>query len=105
MTFKSLFSVTLFLLLTVSACSPDKESLVGKYTAQGDDTEVVLTLAEDGRGTWSTDLDEISFKWSLNREGQVWLHTTDGGVISGVLNEQDLVFTLPGVGEFVFSRQ
>ncbi|MBU1248110.1 MAG: hypothetical protein KKB70_05390 [Proteobacteria bacterium] len=105
MTTKSLLPVALFLFLAFSACSPDKESLVGKYTAQGDATEVVLTLGEDGRGTWSTDLDEISFKWSLSQDGQVWLHTTDGGVLSGTHGEEGLVLTLPGVGEFVFSRQ
>lgn len=100
----TLFCMALLLLMLV-ACSQDKNTASGTYTAQGQDTEVVLTLSENGRGTWSTDTDEISFKWSLRKDGQLWLHTKEGGVVQGRLVEGQIALTLPGVDELVFSRQ
>ena len=93
------------LLLMLTACSQGKDSAAGTYAAQSPDTEVVLTLSENGRGTWSTDADEISFKWSLRKGGQLWLHTKEGGVVQGRLVEDQIALNLPGVDELVFSRQ
>jgi len=93
------------LLLTLAACSSDKETTAGKYIAQGKDTKVVLTLNEDGRGIWSTDTDEIPFKWSLRKNGQLWLHTKTGGVIQSKLIEGKIRITLPGVEELIFTQE
>ncbi len=107
MTFNS--TIRIFLLLAVvmslSACSQDKKSMAAKYTAKSNDMEIVLNLKEDGRGTWSTDTDEISFKWSIRKGEQLWLHTREGGVIQGRLKGKRITLTLPGVDELVFSRQ
>jgi len=105
MTYRHILPCILFLILTLAACSPSKDTVAGKYTAKGNDTEVVLTLKENGRGTWSTDMDEISFKWSIRKGGQLWLHTKEGGVVQGELVEGRIKLTLPGVDELVFSPQ
>ena len=93
------------LLLTLMACSPARETVTGTYTAQGEDTTVVLTLNENGRGLWSTDTDEIPFKWSLRKDGQLWLHTKTGGVIQSTLIDGKITLTLPGVEELLFTRK
>lgn len=93
------------LLVVLTACSPAKETITGTYAAQGKDTKVVLTLNEDGRGVWSTDTDEIPFKWSMRGDGQLWLHTKTGGVIQSRLVDGKIALTLPGVDELLFTRQ
>lgn len=92
------------ILLILAACAPSKDTVAGKYTAQSPDTEVVLTLDKKGKGTWSTDMDEIQFKWSIRKDGKLWLHTKEGGVIQGTIEEDTIKLTLPGVDALVFKR-
>lgn len=101
----AIFVCITILFMTVHACSPSKDTVAGKYTAQSPETEVVLTLNENGRGIWSTDTDEITFKWSLQKKGQIWLHTKEGGVIQGKIVEDQIKLTLPGIDELIFSKQ
>ena len=97
--------LTLVLVLTLAACSPqDADSIAGTYAARGD-TSIALTLNDNGKGTWSTDMDEISFKWSVREGGILWVHTREGGVIQGVARDGQVTLTLPGVGELVFERE
>ncbi|WP_285906634.1 hypothetical protein [Pseudodesulfovibrio pelocollis] len=106
MTLRTALACLLALALTLSACAPDREDhATGRYTAATGDTDIVLTLAESGRGTWSTDTDEITFKWSTPKADHLWLHTREGGVIQGRFNDGRLTIALPGVGELVFERQ
>lgn len=93
------------ILLLLAACSRNKDDVAGKYTARNGDTEIVLTLDKDGKGVWSTDMDEIRFKWSLRKNDRIWLHTREGGVIQGVIEDGGIRLTLPGVEELVFQRQ
>lgn len=95
----------LILLLILAACSPDRGSVAGSYTATTGEGEIVLTLNENGRGTWSTDTDEIPFKWSRPAPDQLWLHTREGGVIQGRMDDGRLTLALPGVDELVFERE
>lgn len=95
----------LSLSLTLAACSPDRGEAVGSYTAAAEDTEIILTLNANGRGTWSTDMDEIPFKWSLPESGQLWLHTREGGVIQGRIENGRVTIALPGAEELMFERR
>jgi len=105
MTLRTALPWLLLLLLTLAACAPDRGEAVGSYVADTEDTEIVLTLNDNGRGTWSTDTDEVPFKWSLPKAGQLWLHTREGGVIQGRIEDRRVTITLPGVGELVFERR
>jgi hypothetical protein len=105
MTLRTTLPWLLLLLLALAACSPDKGEAVGRYAAAADDTEIVLTLNDNGRGTWSTDMDEIPFKWSLPKPGQLWLHTREGGVVQGRIKDGRVTIALPGVEELVFERR
>lgn len=100
-----LLLLSLSLSLALAACAPDKGEAVGSYVASTDETEILLTLNANGRGTWSTDTDEIPFKWSLPRAGQLWLHTREGGVIQGRIENGRVTIALPGVAELEFERR
>ncbi|MGL1862031.1 MAG: hypothetical protein OCC46_05845 [Pseudodesulfovibrio sp.] len=91
--------------MVLTACSQDKGAVAGTYAAQSNETEIVLTLKDNGKGTWSTDLDEIEFKWSIRKGGELWLHTKEGGVIPGVISDDTITMILPGVDQLVFQRQ
>jgi hypothetical protein len=105
MTLRTVPACLLILLLALAACAPDKGDAAGRYTATTDDTGITLTLGENGRGTWSTDTDEIPFKWSRPAPDQLWLHTREGGVIRGRMESGRLILALPGVDELVFERE
>lgn len=96
---------TLLVVFLLSACAQDKDAFVGTYTAQDVENEIVLVLKDNGKGTWSTDLDEIQFKWSVRRGGELWLHTVEGGVVQGQIAGNRISLSLPGMKAFVFRRQ
>lgn len=98
-----LLMLPLLLLPVFTACSPDQDSLAGKYSASNGEIEIVLKLGKDGKGTWATDTDEIPFKWSRRDDGQIWLHAVAGGVIPGTVEGNAIRLTLPGVPPLVFT--
>lgn len=77
--------------------------VVGAYGAQPPSGPVSMILQEDGRGVWKTDMDEISFNWSLC-EGKLVLHTRDGGVITGRPAKGGWLVSVPGADEYLFQR-
>lgn len=93
----------LLLLPAVTACAPERDSLAGKYSASNGDLEIELTLGKDGKGTWSTDTDEITFKWSRRANDRIWLHTISGGVIEGTVEGSGIRLYLPGVAPLDFT--
>ncbi|MGE4191865.1 MAG: hypothetical protein AB7E51_00600 [Pseudodesulfovibrio sp.] len=93
----------LMLLPAFTACAPDRDTLPGDYSARNGEIEIRLRLGKDGKGVWSTDTDEIPFKWSRRDEGHIWLHTVAGGVIPGTIEGEDIRLTLPGVPPLVFT--
>ncbi|BDQ34993.1 hypothetical protein [Pseudodesulfovibrio portus] len=100
------FAGTLLIILTLlAACAQDKKSVAGKYVARGPASEIVLTLNKDGKGTWSTDTDEIPFKWSLRGDGKLWLHTKTGGVLQGTVEDGTIRLDLPGIRDLTFNSQ
>lgn len=100
-----LCALLLVLILVLAAgCTRDTGPVAGTYTASGE-TPVTLTLDESGKGTWSTDLDEITFKWSVRKGNTLWVHTKEGGVIQGAIEDGRIRLALPGVGEMEFERE
>lgn len=97
--------VLLLLVVALSACLQNKEVVAGTYVAMGGESEVTLVLKDNGKGTWSTDLDDIQFKWSVRKGGKLWLHTVEGGVVQGQVAGNKIFLTLPGVDELVFMRE
>ena len=97
--------ILLVVLTLLVACAQDRKSVPGKYIAQGPTSEIVLTLGKDGKGTWSTDMDEIPFKWSLRKDNKLWLHSKTGGVMQGTVNDSTILLDLPGVGRLTFNVQ
>lgn len=97
-------TLLLFLVLTLAGCSGDPVPLTGTWRATSGDTAIELTLEKDGKGTWSTDLDEIPFKWTVRDDGSLWIHTREGGVIPGKIANKTLRVSLPGMEPLAFTK-
>lgn len=104
MTWRIAPALLILLILALAACSQEQTTVAGTYRAISDGTEIVLTLNKDGKGTWSTDLDEISFKWSTRAADKIWIHSREGGVIQGRIKNSTLRLTLPGTNTLIFER-
>ena len=94
------------ILLTLAVCFMACEKgpeLAEKYQAVSNERggTIVLELKTDGSGVWMFEGDEAFFKWEA-KDGNVWLHTKDGGVIIGHVERNAIRIALPGLGEFVF---
>lgn len=98
--------VLVFSLLFAMSCE-DRESLSGRYVADMEKNPtsptISLELMANGQGSWSTEEDNISFKWEI-REGEIWLHTKSGGVIVGKIVGETIEIIVPGVGEYYFKK-
>jgi hypothetical protein len=98
--------VLVFSLLLTLSCE-DKASLAGRYVASGyknqDSPTISLELKADGKGSWSIEEDNVSFKWEL-KQTEIWLHTESGGIIRGKITGEIIEINLPGVGEYYFEK-
>jgi len=93
--------VIILCLIMLFGCSRDREKYAGKYLS-GDD--LVLELGETGSGSWSTLEDNVSFRWEI-REKEIWLHSRDGGIITGKINSNSIDINLPGIENHSFIKQ
>lgn len=99
------------LLLTLFACGlamqgcADSAHMEGVYQSGADArVEVLLELKPEGRGSWQTDMDMVTFRWKV-RGREIWFHTQTGGVMVGdILDPTHLKMDLPGVGVITFER-
>ncbi|MFZ0931165.1 MAG: hypothetical protein WAN11_21340 [Syntrophobacteraceae bacterium] len=98
----------LFSLLFIAAagCGPATQH-VGTYIADIKDSphlsETTLELKETGAGVWKVGDDEVTFSW-LVKGNELRLHTKNGGVIVGSLDNQIIRVTLPGSKELFFKK-
>jgi len=103
--------VNAVLLLTIFACGmatagcADSARMEGMYQSGADArVDVLLELKPDGRGSWQTSMDTVTFRWKV-RGREIWFHTQTGGVMVGdVLDSTHLKMDLPGVGVITFER-
>ncbi len=97
--------LVVFVILMLSC--EDSERLVGKYQAEaiesGESSLLFLELMPNGQGSWSTEEDNVSFKWEI-RENAIRLHTKSGGVIIGKIVGETIEINLPGVSEYCFKK-
>lgn len=95
------FALLTTMIICFASCEKERDP-TGKYEAVSSNRgSVVLELKEDGSGVWMFNDDEAFFKWEV-KDGSVWLHTKEGGVIAGRFEGDSIRILLPGIGEFVF---
>jgi hypothetical protein len=96
----------IFLLTAAAGCGPGTQH-VGTYIVEIKDSphrsETTLELQETGIGVWKVGDDELTFSWHV-KGNELRLHTRDGGVIVGSLDNQIIHVTLPGSGELFFRK-
>jgi|GEM_PF-1283884 len=92
------------LLLVLGCARTGVSDLAGRWEAKTESGVVVLILNEDGKGAWRTEMDEVTFRWSV-RDGRLMLHAKSGGVVAAALPvEGRLELDLPSVGTLRFTR-
>jgi len=96
----------LCLLLLLSGCGPDHESLAGRYHARRDQSAtppaVYLVLEEDGSGSWTVQGGvEMPFSWSQEQD-KVVLRTKTGGILAGKRQGDAIILQLPGSPTMTF---
>ncbi|MFP4071633.1 MAG: hypothetical protein ACLFTB_06250 [Desulfovibrionales bacterium] len=95
MMLRNLFLLCACLALSLAGCI-DRDEFAGKYeTSPSQEHYVRLELEPDGKGQWITDMDAFSLQWE-QRDGDVWLHTRNGGVIKAHPRPQGLTLRIPG---------
>lgn len=95
----------LILTLLIGGCGEEKK-LLGRYASEATNASgpIILSLNDNGRAEWMTDTDTASMRWE-KRGQEVWLHTKEGGVLKGVMEDTVLRFTLPGVGPILLRKE
>lgn len=95
--------LVLLLILVVSGCGPDHDSLAGRYQARrGQGPAVSLELEDDGSGSWTVEGGaSMSFSWSEQRD-RVVLRTKTGGLVAGERHGDAIMLKLPGVERLTF---
>ncbi len=90
----------------VAGCAehPDMVGVYQEVSGAAPGSSSILKLEENKEGIWETNIDEISFRWSVKGQ-ELWLHTKTGGVIIGRIIDQGFIIELPETGSFVFHRR
>jgi hypothetical protein len=92
-------------LLLLAGCRGSVENLTGDYEAEGAGTVARrISLRSDGGGALSVGAEEAPFRWEVRENGQVFLHTRQGGIISGRKGEGTLELNMPGAGRQIFRK-
>lgn len=95
----------LALVLLLAGCRQTGQSLEGTYDAEGAaSSPAQLVLRSDGGGALAVGAEEAPFRWELRGEGQLLLHTRQGGVMLVRRTPQGLELDMPGAGGLVFRK-
>ena len=101
-----LLGVSTFFLLFTWSCE-NREYLIGKYQAvinvNGESQTIFLELMANGRGSWSGEEDNITFKWE-SKQDAIWLHTKSGGLIVAKVVGETIEMDVPSLGEYKFKK-
>jgi len=98
-----LFAALVSLLMIFAPSCGQKDRYVGKYVAHGEES-TYIELKEKGLGVWVVADDEVSFRWDLKKDSEIWLRTKAGGIIIGKIKEDTLEITLPGAKMMSFKK-
>lgn len=95
--------IVVFVLLALLPLSCSKgEDAVGIYLAEEDGMQTTVELKPSGEGLWSTEDEDLPFTWE-QRNGQIWMHTKNGGVLIAAMQaDGSFIVDLPGAGIFHF---
>jgi len=100
-----LCALALAVLLLVG-CRGPAEDLAGDYESERLDLSPArLTLRSDGGGSLTVGAEEAPFRWEVRQEGQVMLHTRQGGVITARQSRGALELDMPGLGREIFRKK
>ena len=106
--FRQVLPACLFaLLLLIPACRSTPQDVAGTYAAPNPATgkpPFTLTLGKDGKGSLACDFEDAKISWESRPDGEIWLHTKTGGVISGRVEGETLLLNLPGSGTLSFKK-
>jgi hypothetical protein len=95
-----------FVLLSLGGCN-QREGWEGRYRAEiqeGDQLRLVtLELGINGQGTWKAEGDQVSFRWEVS-DAKIRLHTREGGVLLGTVEEKIIALTLPEMPPLTFRK-
>jgi hypothetical protein len=93
-------------IMFISAGCAEQPDMAGTYkevSIAAPRSHSIIELKDNNEGIWETDIDEISFRWSV-RDNDVWLHTKTGGLIIARITDQGFIIELPEAGSLVFHR-
>jgi len=82
---------------------PDMAGTYQQVSIAAPRSHSIIELKDNNEGVWETDIDAISFRWSI-RDDEVWLHTKTGGLIIARITDQGFIIELPEAGSFEFHR-
>lgn len=101
---RTIFAAVALSLLLLMGCRGPVEGLTGDYESQGAGAEARLSLRSDGGGALEVGGEEAPFRWEVRENGQVFLHTRQGGVIMARQGAGALELDMPGTGRLLFRK-
>lgn len=94
------------LLLLVVSCD-SRQTYIGTYIAPdvggGPCEPIVIDLKEIGEGTWTCNNEEVAFTWYI-KDGEIRIHTREGGIMTGVLTANGFFLMMPNEMELRFEQ-
>lgn len=98
---------TVFILLALMVSCDSRQTYIGTYqsvNSHGGPCEpTVIDLREHGEGAWKCEHEEVAFTWYI-KDGEIRIHTREGGIMSGPLNENGFSLMMPLETELHFEK-
>lgn len=94
------------LVMLLMSCD-SRHTYIGTYQTSDDDAgpcePTVIDLRENGEGAWKCDNEEVAFTWYV-KDGEIRIHTREGGVMTCVLTANGFDVMLPNETELRFEK-
>ena len=102
------WAILLFLFVFIPHGCDSAKRYTGTYVAMSEgepsQLETVIELKDDDNGVWTTNENEVPFRWSAKGK-EIRLHTKEGGVITGKIADDTITVTLPGDKMMTFKKR
>jgi hypothetical protein len=99
--------IVFFLLLTLMVSCDSRQTYIGTYQSEdargGPCEPTVIDLREHGEGAWKCDHEEVAFTWYV-KDGEIRIHTREGGIMTGTLMENGFLLMMPLETELRFEK-